>query len=120
MKKIKIVFWLLVLGLAGLAVYQNHTFLLEKYEIRIDLGLVDYHTSNLPVVVYLLAFFFAGILFSLVFSLSHRFRARKTIRSLTDEINAEKKRASELEARLVSSGVQSGAAPVSSENRKNE
>jgi hypothetical protein len=116
MKKIRIVFWLLVLGLAGLAVYQNLAFLLKPYPIKFDIGLVAYHTSDLPVAVYLLAFFFAGVLISLFFSLSHRYRARKTIRNLTDEVNAERKRVSELETELRSSGVHSNPASTAPVN----
>lgn len=104
MKKVKIVFGLLVLGLIGLFVYQNLGFLLQRHDIGINIGLADYHIKNQPMAIYLLAVFFVGLLTAFSFSLAGKFKSKKAIRDLTRQIEAEKKRAQELDARLASAG----------------
>lgn len=100
MKKVKIIFGLLVLGLVALFVYQNLDFLLERRDIGINIGFVDYHIQQQPLAIYLLVFFLAGLLTAFSFSLAEKFKSRKTIRNLTGEMEAEKKRVQELEAKL--------------------
>lgn len=99
MKKVKIIFGLLVLGLVALFVYQNLGFLLQRQDIGIDIGFVEYHIQQ-PLAIYLLVFFLAGLLTAFFFSLAEKFKSRKTIRNLTVEMEAEKKRVQELEAKL--------------------
>jgi hypothetical protein len=106
MRKVKIVFGLLVLGVIVIIVSQNLDFFLRRYAIGVDIGLVSYHTPDFTTVIYLLFFFFAGLLIAFLMGLSERFRSRKSIRELTEALDAEKKKVVELDAKLAS--VQSG------------
>ncbi len=100
MNKVKMVLGLLVLGLICLFVYQNLGFLMQRHDIGINIGFAEYHIRQQPLVIYLLVFFLAGLLTAFSFSLAEKFKSRKTIRNLTGEKEAEKKRVLELEAKL--------------------
>ena len=102
MKKVKIVFGLLVLGLVALFAYQNRGFLLQRHDMGINIGFTDYHV-NQSIAIYLLAVFFAGLLLALFFSLTQKFKSKKIIRNLNGELEAEKKRVQELELKLARS-----------------
>jgi hypothetical protein len=106
MKKVKIVFGLLVLGMIVIIVSQNLDFFLRRYAIGIDIGLVSYHTPDLATVIYLLLFFFTGLLIAFLMGLSEKFRSKKAIRDLTEALDAEKKKVMELDGKLAS--VQAG------------
>ncbi len=108
MKKIKILFGVLVVGAVIVVVAQNLDFFLQRYAIGFDIGLVKYQTPNLAVMIYLLFFFFAGLLIAFLMGLSEKFQSKKSIRELTEILAAEKKKNLELEAQLAA--IQ-GAAP---------
>jgi hypothetical protein len=105
MKKLKVILGLLVLGVIVIIVTQNLDFFLQRYAIGIDIGLVSYHTPNLATVIYLLFFFFAGLLIALLMGLTEKFRSRKAIRELTETLAAETKKVIELEDKLSSAQV---------------
>jgi hypothetical protein len=104
MKKVKrFLIWLIVLSIPiGLVGYQNRAFLLEKREIGLNLYFDTYQTPDLSIALFFLILFFAGLLISYFGSLSEKYVARKNIRRLSDEIDTDKKKISELEARLAS------------------
>jgi hypothetical protein len=102
MKKLKVIFGLLVFGVIVIIVTQNLDFFLQRYAIGIDIGFVSYRTPNLATVIYLLFFFFVGLLIAFLMGLSEKFRSRKAIRELTETLAAETKKLMELEAKLVS------------------
>ena len=99
MKKVKIVFGLLVLGLVALFAYQNRGFLLQRHDIGMNVGFTDYHLDQ-SMAIYLLAVFFAGLLLTFFLSLGQKFKSKKIIRNLNNELETEKKRVQELEFRL--------------------
>jgi hypothetical protein len=100
MKKVKLVFGLLAVGMLALFVYQNLAFLLQRHDIGIDIGLADYHIRNQPIALYFTAVFLVGLLTAFSFTLAGKFKLKKNIRYLTGEIEAGKKRVQELEAKL--------------------
>jgi uncharacterized integral membrane protein len=102
MKKVKIVFGFLVVGVIVLVIAQNLDFFLQRHVIGINIGLASYHTPEWATIIYLLFFFFAGLLIAFLMGLSERFRSKKTIRELNDMIAVEKKKKGELEAELAS------------------
>ena len=102
MKKVKLAFWLILLGLLGVVGWQNRPFFLDKQGIGIDYFFGNIYTPELQIALYFLIFFLAGLLISYFSSLSERFVARRTIRKLTDELTTEKKKKSDLEASLAS------------------
>ena len=91
MKKVKYVFWLVVLALVALVVYQNSEFFIVKRSLGIDLYFFSYESPKLPTGVYYLAVFLIGMLVSYVFTLAQKFRDRKTIRQLNEKVASGEK-----------------------------
>ena len=113
MKKVKLLLWLVVLGLLALGIYQNLTLLKQLVTVKLDLWVFDPFQAQLRFGVLLLGLFIAGLLVAYFFSLAQRFRARKTIRKLNESLQAEQKKVVELESRLghqvMSSGTEADA-----------
>lgn len=97
MKKVKYVFWLVVIGLVVLAVYQNSEFFIVERSLGIDLYFFSYDSPKLPTGVYYLSVFLIGMLVSYVFTLAQKFRDRKTIRQLNQKVTAGEKKIAALE-----------------------
>ena len=97
MKKIKLLLWLIVLGLIALVVYQNKGFVLQTQAVEVNLWIQHYNVE-LSIGVILLGFFLAGLLISYFFSLAQRFKTRKTIKKLNEELTIERKKVAELES----------------------
>lgn len=102
MRKVKIAFWLIVAALIGVVGWQNQGFLLETRRIQANFLVIDHTFRDLPVLVYFLSAFLAGLFISYVSGLSEKFMAKKNIRGLTHELAAEKKKVSELEQTVCS------------------
>ncbi len=102
MKKVKIAFWLILLGLTGLVFWGSHSFLLKKEALVIDYFIDSYSFPEQQIALYFLIFFLVGLLISYFSSLSERFVARKTIRKLNDELTIAGKKVADLEASLES------------------
>jgi hypothetical protein len=102
MKKVKLAFWLILLGLLGVVGWQNRPFFLDKQGIGIDYFFGSIYIPELQIVLYFLIFFLAGLLISYFSSLSERFVAGRNIRKLTDELTTEKKKNADLETSLAS------------------
>ena len=98
MKKVKYVFWLVVIGVAALAVYQNSEFFIVERSLGIDLYFFSYDSPKLPTGVYYLAVFLIGMLISYVLTLAQKFRDRKTIRQLNEKVAASEKKIAALES----------------------
>lgn len=99
MKKFKLLLLLIVLALIGLGIWQNLSLFQTRHMLRLNLGITEFHLEA-GLGVLLLAFFLAGLLIAYFFSLFHRFKSRKTIRGLNEQLEAERKKAADLEARL--------------------
>lgn len=85
MKKTKLVIWLIILGLIGLAVYQNQDhFLGTSQSLRLNLGfLPEYRSPELPLVVFYVVFFFFGLLVDFGFALPEKMRKRRALKHLS-------------------------------------
>jgi len=79
MKKLKITFWIVVLGLIGLVIVQNW----EVFKVENSLRVIVYQTPPLANAVFFVIFFFFGLLAAYLVSLLKRFKDAKTIRALT-------------------------------------
>ena len=86
MKKLKIVFWLLVIGFMGLVFFQNQDYFLAKNSLRIDLWFQKYLIPETPNGLYFIAFFVIGLLIAYVYYLPERFRCSKNVRQLNAKI----------------------------------
>lgn len=118
MKKFKLLLWLIILGLVALVVYQNLKFLMTQQTITVNLWIQQY-SMELSIGVMMLGLFLAGLLISYFFSLAHRFRTRKMIRQLNEELTLERKKVAELESQrgksFQSSSEASAEAPAAAE-----
>ncbi len=86
MKKVKIVFWLLVLGSMGLIFFQNQAYFIAKNSLRIDLWFEKYLIPETANGIYFLAFFLFGLLIAYFYHLPERFRCAKIIKQLSAQI----------------------------------
>jgi len=94
----KFLIWLIVLLIPSLLVgWQNSEFFLEKKIIKLNLYFDKFQTPEMPIALFFLTIFFAGLLIAYFSSLFEKFAARKTIRKLNDEVTTAKKMISELE-----------------------
>lgn len=113
MKKVKLLLWLVVLGLLALGIYQNLPLLKKQVELKLNLWVFGPFQAEVLFGLLLLGLFIAGLLIAYFFSLAHRFKTRKTIRRLNESLHAEQKKVSELESRLghqvMSSATETGA-----------
>jgi len=102
MKKVKLIIWLLVLGLMGLVIYQNEGYFLNtEQSLRLNLWVVpEYHSPQLPMVFFHLVFFLYGLIVAYLFGLPERFRNRKSIKRLTVADTQREKAMAELNTEL--------------------
>lgn len=96
MRKIKYFFWLIIAAILIVFVYQNKAFFLDSKLLGIDLYFFAYESPKLPVGIYYLAVFLIGLLLSYFFSLAEKFRNKKTIRKLNEQIKASEQQISDL------------------------
>ncbi len=90
MKKVKLVFWVLVIAFVALVVYQNQDYFLAKESLRIDLYVAQpYHTPALATGIFILAFFVIGFLIAYVMTLSERFKARKAVKNMNAALESQ-------------------------------
>lgn len=83
MKKVKVAFWVILLVVAVVFVYQNKDFFMAKQSLSFKLPILDaFSTPELPLVILFLAFFLTGFLIAYFISLYDRFKSRKTIKNL--------------------------------------
>jgi hypothetical protein len=83
MKKAKILFWLIIIGFIGLVIYQNKEFFMTRHSFGIDLMVFSYRSPEVYSAILFLLFFILGLLIAYFFGLFERFKANKTIKTLT-------------------------------------
>lgn len=89
MKKLKILIWLIIIGLLGMVMYQNRDFFLLKHSFGINLVSTQYRSPALPAALLFIGFFLFGWLVAYLSSLADRFRAGKTIKRLQQTIRSQ-------------------------------
>lgn len=101
MKKVKILFWLVLFGFIALFVYQNKDFFMAYQSFQLNLYLAGpYHTPNMPNVMIFLVFFFLGLLIAYFYSLFGSYRQNKTIRNLNGTVAAQSEEIATLRGKL--------------------
>ena len=90
MKKAKFVFWALLAGFFALIILQNQSFFLAKQSFRINLFVWEYFTPAVHIAILFAAFFLIGLLIAYFFSLSGKFRANRTIKSLNASLETQR------------------------------
>ena len=101
MKKATLVVWVIILGFIALVIFQNQNFFMAHHALRINLGVVDGNLPpELPIAVVFLFFFFSGLVIAYFFSISSRFKARRTIKKLNATVAAHEGEVAELKREL--------------------
>ena len=101
MKKATLIIWVIIFGFIALVIFQNQSFFLAKQALRLNLGVLEeYHSPAMPNAVIALIFFFAGLLIAFLFSISARFKAKRTIRKLNATITAHNGELAELKSEI--------------------
>ncbi|UCF93986.1 MAG: LapA family protein [Desulfobacterales bacterium] len=94
MKKLKMVFWLIVLGCIALLFFQNKEFFIEgKYRFHINLWFVNVPAENMPELpnaVTVLIFFFAGAILTYLLSMPEKFRSKRTLKKLNATMTSDR------------------------------
>jgi uncharacterized integral membrane protein len=110
MKKVKTVLWIILIGVVAVIVYSNKKYFFDtKQSIQILIPFKEPYTfKEMPNAVYFLVFFVIGFLVAYFFSLSERFKSKKTIKNLNaaatsqlQEISALKKEMDTLKSSVV-------------------
>ena len=108
MKKLKIVFWVIVLGFIAIIFLSNKDYLLAKQALQINLLYADpVYTMPLPNAIFFLVFFLSGFLIAYFISLSVRFKSKKTIKNLKAAATSQLKEIAVLKKEVES--LQSGS-----------
>ena len=98
MKKAKLVFWLILIAIAALFVYQNPEFFLAKHRLTLKLGFIDpLFTPELPTLVYFLIALGLGFLLAILSRFTSQLKTRKTTREMTSAIDARDRKIKQLE-----------------------
>lgn len=98
MKKVKILFWILIFAIVVLFIFQNQSLFLNKQTIRINLHFASYELPDLPNVIILMACFLIGLLLSYFFNLSERYRSKKMVKKMNETIGSLQQEISGLQA----------------------
>ena len=112
MKKLKYVFWLILIAFLALLVFQNLAFFSEKNSLHIDLGLYQKTTPPWTNGAIIAGFVGLGVFIMLIFYFSSRFgiyKANKTIKELRNTLDSRTKDLSDLKSQLAS--LKSGLHP---------
>ncbi len=104
MKKImlKLIFWLIVLGILCLAGYQNISFFMSKYAFEINYYFGKHIFPEVYTGLYVAGFFMAGFIISSFFTIGFRFRTSRTIKTLKKEISVCDRYIASLKEKLAS------------------
>ncbi len=102
MKKVKLIFWLLILGGMALVVFQNEGYFLEARQVlRLNLkAFPEYQSPSLPLVAFHLLFFVFGLIVAFLFDALDRWRRRKAISRLTAETVVQRHEIETMQAEL--------------------
>ncbi|PID40870.1 MAG: hypothetical protein CR984_00985 [Proteobacteria bacterium] len=119
MKKVKVAFWIVVIGLVALIVGQNWEFFKTPTSLLVNLFFAKYETPHLANAVFFVAIFFIGLLISYFFSLFKQYKDGKTIKTLRAKEASLVETVSSLEKQLAAfekpAGSAAAATPIDAE-----
>ncbi len=114
MKKVKIVFWILVIAFLLLLGFQNKAFFTEKNAFALDLFITDaYMTKEIYNGVTFAVCFLAGLVLAYLSGLLERFRSNKIIKQLHADIERQRQEMESLQTEL--NAHKSAATPLPEE-----
>jgi len=108
MKKLKIVLWVIIIGIIAIVFFSNKEYLLAKQGLQIGFLYGEpFYSVELPIAVFFLVFFLTGFLIAYFISLSVRFKSKKTIKNLNAAATSQLEEIAALKKELES--LQSGS-----------
>jgi len=100
MRDIKITFWIIILILISVFIYQNqHFFFIANQSFRVNLIFAEYKTPEIPSALIFLICILVGFFISYVVSIPGRMSSRKKIKLLQKAVDSQLKEISHLNAR---------------------
>jgi uncharacterized integral membrane protein len=100
MKKVKILFWVIIFGFLGLLIFQNQDFFLARNSFGLNLYFTQYQIPEASNAILFLAAFFAGLLIAYIFSLFGQYKNGKTIKNLNATIHSQVETISKLKSEM--------------------
>ena len=85
MKKVKIAFWVVIIILLGILIYQNQPYFFTKHSLQINLWVTEGITKDLYNIIFIAAFFAGGLLIAYISTLFERFKLNKIIKELRNK-----------------------------------
>lgn len=90
-KKGKIIFWIIFLVIGLIYYLQNEDFFMTEHKLGLNLYFYDFNPSPMPMLVYVVSFFFLGFLISFFFGFFEKLRTKKVIQDLTMKLDEQNK-----------------------------
>jgi hypothetical protein len=110
MKKVKAILWGIFILFLVLLYFQNRPFFETKNSLMLDIYIVDaYHSPELVTAVWVLGGLVVGFLISYFFSLTDKFKSKKTVKGLRAKIKAREEMLDQLKKELE---TQNASSPV--------
>ncbi|MBF0225522.1 MAG: DUF1049 domain-containing protein [Desulfobacterales bacterium] len=98
--KIKLGFFVFIAFLFLLIISQNSSFFLAKQAISINILIIKYTTSPLPIAALFIVIFILGYLIAYLLTLIEKIKNRKTIKALSDTVNSSLESITALESEV--------------------
>jgi len=98
MKKfmLKLIFWLIIFCIIGLAGYQNLSLFMSKYAFSINYYFGSYSFPQVYTGLYCAGFFMVGFVLASIFSIGFKFRTNRIIKQLKNDISLHERSISAL------------------------
>lgn len=90
-KKGKIIFWIIFLVIGLIYYLQNEDFFMTEHKLGLNLYFYDFNPSPMPMLVYVVSFFFLGFLIAFFFGFLEKLRTKKVIQDLTMKLDEQNK-----------------------------
>ena len=101
MKKVKIGFWIVLIGFLLLLGFQNKSFFLQKNTFGLNLYITDaYMSPEIYNGVLFAVCFLAGLIIAYFFGLFEKFRTNKTIKQLNTDLESQRQQVESLTTEL--------------------
>ena len=112
MKKLKLILWVIFIGIIGLIVFQNIEYLLAKQSMLFNFYFREpYQSPPMPNAVWFLSCLVIGFLISYFSNLVDRFKSNKIQKELTAKIDSQIDMISKLRNQLETQGMNSSTTP---------
>lgn len=112
MKKLKLILWLIFIGIFGLIVFQNQEYLLMKQSLLLNTYLSEpYQSPPIPNAIWFISCLVIGFLISYFSNLVERYRSGKIQKELSAKIEAQIDMISKLRTQLEPQGADTSSEP---------